>query len=98
MEQAIAIAKQLNSRLFLYFLHDDLAVMLLMEDKPAEATPLVQRNLLIARRVGEGVERSAWIFCAACCAGRLGPAETAARLHGVADAETTAGRELGTIG
>jgi predicted ATPase/class 3 adenylate cyclase len=97
LREAIEIAEGLEAGLFMYFLHNDLAILLLIDDKPAEALPLIRRNLMIARRVGEGVERSMWMFAAACCASRLGPAETAARLHGAADRYIADALALGTI-
>jgi tetratricopeptide (TPR) repeat protein len=98
LAEAIAIAEELDATLFLYFLHNDLAIVLLIEGRYLEAVPLVRRNLLISRRVGPGMEQAMWLFVAACCAGWQDPAEIAARLHGAADAAIEAALALGTIG
>jgi len=98
LDEAIAIQEELGAGLFLYFLHNDLGVTLLLEGKVAEAAPLIRRNLLTAHRIGPGMEVAMVLFSAACCASWLGQAQTAARLHGAADAGIEAGLADGTIG
>ena len=46
----------------------DLAILLLIEGRPAEAAPLVRRCLLVARRIGLRLDVSEVLFGAACCA------------------------------
>jgi hypothetical protein len=97
LEDGIAIAEELGASLLLYFLRAELAIALLIEGRPADAAPLVRRNLLMARRIGVGVDVAMVIFGAACCAGWQGQHLVAARLHGAADADIEAGLADGTI-
>ena len=90
--QAIALAEPLGDEVFLFMFMMDRAVLLLITGKPAEATPLVRRCLLVIRRLGllfaVGEE-----LMAAACVGRLSrSARAAARLHGAAD--TAIAREI----
>jgi predicted ATPase/class 3 adenylate cyclase len=98
LDEAIAITEELGADLFLYFLHNDLCFTLLMDGKVAEAAPLIRRNLLIAHRIGGGMDVAMILFSAACCASWPGQAQTAARLHGAADADIKAGLADGTVG
>jgi predicted ATPase len=98
LDEAIAITEELGADLFLYFLHNGLCFTLMMDGKVAEAAPLIRRNLLIAHRIGGGTDVSMILFSAACCASWLGQAQTAARLHGAADADIKAGLADGTVG
>jgi predicted ATPase/class 3 adenylate cyclase len=98
LEEAITLAEELGANLVLYFLRGELAIVLLMEGRHAEAAPLVRRNLLVARRVGAGVDVAMVIFAAACCAAWQGQHQAAARLHGAADADITAALADGSIG
>ena len=98
LEEAIALAEELGANLLLYFLRGELSIVLLIEGRHAEAAPLVRRNLLVARRVGAGVDVAMVIFAAACCAAWQGQHQAAARLHGAADADITAALADGSIG
>jgi predicted ATPase/class 3 adenylate cyclase len=102
LDEAMAMAEEIGASLLVYFLQADLAIALLIEDKAAEAAPLVRRNLLTAHRIGSSMEVSMLLFSAACCAGRLGSApgdyHAATRLHGAADVGIDAGLAIGTIG
>jgi predicted ATPase/class 3 adenylate cyclase len=98
LDESIAIAEEVGAGMFLYFLHNDRCITLLIDGKVQEAAPLVRRNLQIAHRVGDGTDASMVLFCAACCAGWQDPGETAARLHGAADADIEAGLADATIG
>jgi len=97
LEEGIAIAEELGASLLLYFLRAELAIALLIEGRHADAAPLVRRNLLIARRIGAGVDVAMVIFAAACCAAWQGQHLVAARLHGAADADIRAGLADRTI-
>jgi predicted ATPase/class 3 adenylate cyclase len=98
LDEAIAITQELGAGLFLYFLQNDLCFTLLMDGQVAEAAPLIRRNLLTAHRIGGGTDVAMVLFSAACCASWLGEGQTAARLHGAADADIKAGLADGTVG
>lgn len=98
LEEGIALAGDLGAGLMLYVLSSELAVVLLMDNKHAEAWPMVRRNLLVARRIGTGVSVAMVLFAAACCVAWQGDTLLAARLHGAADADIEAGLADGSIG
>jgi predicted ATPase/class 3 adenylate cyclase len=85
LEAAIAAAEDLGDQMYLYFFRTDLVILLLLEDKYAEALPLVRRCLQVARRSGIRLDVCEVLFGAACCAGRDGHPLKAALLHGAAD-------------
>jgi predicted ATPase/class 3 adenylate cyclase len=97
LNQAISLAEQLGGDLFLYFMRSDLGVLLLIQDRPDEAAPVIRRCLLVARRIGVRIDASEVIFAAACCAAWQGDHVRAARLHGAADADIRTALEIGTI-
>jgi hypothetical protein len=98
LDEAIAIATELDAGHFVYLLQSSLCLTLLMEGKAAEAAPVLQRNLRITHRLGDDGQGIALIlFCAACCATWLDLGETAARLHGAADAEIEGALADGTM-
>jgi len=85
LEAAIAAAERLGDEMYLYFFREDLAILLLIEGKPAEAVPLVRRCLQVARRSGIRLDVCEVLFSAACCARWQDDSAKAARLHGAAD-------------
>ena len=52
--------------MYLYFFREDLAILLLIDGKPAEAAPLVRRCLQVARRSGIRLDVCEVLFGAAC--------------------------------
>jgi predicted ATPase/class 3 adenylate cyclase len=97
LDEALAMAAEIGASHFVYLLQGDLCVLLLMDGNAAEAAPLVQRNLRIAHRMGDGQGVAVTLFCAACCASWLDPGETAAQLYGATDAEIKAALADGTM-
>ncbi|HYK26709.1 MAG TPA: adenylate/guanylate cyclase domain-containing protein, partial [Streptosporangiaceae bacterium] len=85
LDEAIAVAQRLGDKTFLLYFDSDLAIALLMQDRHADAVPVVRRGLLSARRLGHRIQVCELFFGAACCATWLGEYERAARLHGAAD-------------
>jgi hypothetical protein len=75
----------------------DYVVLLLIEGRHEEATPVVRNCLLAARRMGPHLDVSELVFGAACCAAWHGDHQRAARLHGAADQEMSAAIEIGSI-
>jgi len=97
LAEAIELAERLGDELFLFFFRSDLAMQLLLQGKYAEAAQVNRRNVLVARRIGTGLDVSEVVFGAACCATWQEDFPRAARLHGAADAEINAALELGTV-
>ncbi len=85
LEAAIAAAESLGDEVYLYFFREDLAILLLIEDQPEAALPLVRRCLQVARRSGIRLDVCEVLFGAACCAAWQGDLLKAAQLHGAAD-------------
>jgi predicted ATPase/class 3 adenylate cyclase len=85
LEAAIAAAESLGDEMYLYFFRQDLAVLLLLEDRPGDALRLVRRCLQVARRSGIRLDVCVVLFGAACCAAWQGDLPKAAQLHGAAD-------------
>jgi hypothetical protein len=102
LEESISIAEDLGANLMMYYLRSELAMVLLIEGRHAEAVPLVRRNLLMARRIAGGadvaMDIAMVIFAAACCAAWQGEHLRAARLHGAADADIAAALADSSIG
>ncbi len=97
LEQAVALAEQLGADLFLYFLRSDLGILRLIQERYADAVPLIRRSLQVARRTGLQIDASQVVLGAACCATWQGDFDRAARLHGAADADLSRSIELGSI-
>jgi predicted ATPase/class 3 adenylate cyclase len=97
LHQAISLAEQLGGELSMYLMRSDLGILLLIQGKPDEATPVVRRCLLVARRIGLRIDASEVIFAAACCSAYAGELDKAARLHGFADTDLATAVELGSI-
>jgi predicted ATPase/class 3 adenylate cyclase len=95
LEQAIVVAERLGGELLLYLLRSDLALVLLISGKPAEAEPVIRKCLLLARRLG--ADASELLVGAACCSTWRGEYVKAARLHGAADADIKAAVAAGQI-
>lgn len=85
LEAAISAAEGLGDEMYLYFFREDLAILMLIEGKPAEAVPLVRRCLQVARRSGIRLDVCEVLFSAACCAAWRQDQEKAAMLFGAAD-------------
>ena len=85
LEAAISAAESLGDEMYLYFFREDLAILLLIEDRPEDALPLVRRCLQVARRSGIRLDVCEVLFGAACCAAWQGDLLKSARLHGAAD-------------
>jgi hypothetical protein len=71
--------------MYLYFFREDLAILLLIEDRPEDALPLVRRCLQVARRSGIRLDVCEVLFGAACCAAWQGDLLKSAELYGAAD-------------
>lgn len=71
--------------MYLYFFREDMAILLLIEGRSAEALPLVRRCLQVSRRAGIRLDVCEVLFAAACCASWQGEQLKAARLFGAAD-------------
>ncbi len=98
LEEAVALAEQAGGELFQLFLGSNLALLRLIQNRYAEAEPLIRSRLLASRRLGPGVGFfNEMLFAAACCATGRGDYLTAARLHGCGDADITASLEMRTI-
>jgi hypothetical protein len=97
LEQAVTLAEQLRADLFLYFLRDDLGILRLIQERYADAAPLIRQCLQVTRRSGLQTDASQLVLGAACCAAWQGDYYRAARLHGAADADLSRSIELGTI-
>ncbi|HKD87885.1 MAG TPA: adenylate/guanylate cyclase domain-containing protein [Streptosporangiaceae bacterium] len=97
LTQSIRLAEQLGGDLFLYFMRADLGILLLIQDRPEEAVPVIRRCLLVARRIGVRIDASEVIFAAACCTAWQGHHARAAQLHGAADADIKTALAIGTI-
>ncbi len=95
--EAIATAERLGSKLHLYFMQTDFAVLLLIEGKYEEAVPLIRSCLLSARRMGLHLDVSELLFGAACAAAWQGDYARAARLHGAADKDMNVAIAVGSI-
>jgi predicted ATPase/class 3 adenylate cyclase len=85
LEAAIAAAEGLGDEMYLYFFREDMAILLLMDGRPADALPLVRRCLQVSRRAGIRLDVCEVLFGAACCAAWQGDQLKAARLYGAAD-------------
>jgi hypothetical protein len=97
LEAAIAAAESLGDEMFLYFFRQDMAMLLLIEGRPAEAVPLVRRCLRVARRSGIRLDVCEVLFGAACCVAWQGDQLKAAQLHGAADVRIGYALADGTI-
>jgi predicted ATPase/class 3 adenylate cyclase len=97
LHQAISLAEQLGGELSMYLMRSDLGILLLIQGKPEEATPVVRRCLLVARRIGLRIDASEVLFGAACCSAYEGDLDRAAQLHGAADTDIATAIELGSI-
>lgn len=97
LEQAIVLVEGLGDEMFWYHFRTSLGILLLIEGRHAEAVPVVWRCLQLARRTGLQLSAAEPLFCAACCAGRLGDPDLAARLHGVADRDLQEAAEEGVF-
>jgi predicted ATPase/class 3 adenylate cyclase len=97
LRQSISLAEQLGGELFLYFLRSDFGLLLLIQGKHAEAVPVVRRCLLVARRIGMRIDASEVILGAACTTAFQGDHVRAARLHGAADVDLSAARQIRAI-
>jgi predicted ATPase/class 3 adenylate cyclase len=97
LRQSISLAEQLGGELFLYFLRSDLGLLLLIQGRHEQAAPVIRRCLLVARRIGTRIDASEVILGAACTAAFQGGFQLAARLHGAADVDIQAARQLRAI-
>ncbi len=86
LQEALAIAEGLGDEMFLYLFRSDLAEVLLWEGRYEDAAPVVRCCLLVARRIGLGLDIAELLFAAACCTAWQADHLRAARLHGAADA------------
>jgi predicted ATPase/class 3 adenylate cyclase len=85
LEAAIAAADGLGDEMYLYSFRQDLAILLILEDRHGDALPLLRRCLQVARRSGIRLDVGQVLFGAACCAAWQGNLLKAAQLHGAAD-------------
>ncbi len=94
---AIRQVEQLGDQIFLFFFRSDLALLLLIMGRHADAVPVVRYCLLTARRVGMLLDVAQVLLAAACCATWQGHQVEAARLHGAADVDMRAALANKTI-
>jgi predicted ATPase/class 3 adenylate cyclase len=85
LAEAIALAEPLGDEVFLYMFLMDRSLLLLLQNRLAEAEPLVRRCLLVCRRIGMLFAVGEVLMSAAILAAWHGRADQAARLHGAAD-------------
>jgi predicted ATPase/class 3 adenylate cyclase len=85
LAEAIALAEPLGDEVFLFMFVMDHSVLMLIQQRYAEAEPLVRRCLLVCRRIGLLFAVGEVLMAAAIVAGWRGRQEQAARLHGAAD-------------
>jgi predicted ATPase/class 3 adenylate cyclase len=85
LEAAIGAAEGLGDEMFLYSFRQDLAILLILEDRRSDALPLLRRCLQVARRSGIRLDVGQVLFGAACCAAWQGNLPKAVQLHGAAD-------------
>ncbi len=97
LEESVALAESLGDEIFLLYSNGDLAMLRLIQDRHAEAVPLVRRNLLAARRTGIAGDAAGMILTAACCAAWQSELTRAATLHGAADSAIGAGLAARTM-
>jgi predicted ATPase/class 3 adenylate cyclase len=97
LEEAVVLAERVGGDLLLHFLRCNLALLRLIQDRYAEAAPIVRGCLRTSRRLGPGVGSGELIFAAACIAAWQGDDLRAARLHGAGDADIDASLEIRTI-
>jgi predicted ATPase len=97
LQAAIAAAESLGDEMYLYLFRQDMAMLLLIEGRPAEAVPLVRRCLRVARRSGIRLDVCEVLFGAACCVAWQGDELKAAQLHGAADVRLGYALADGTI-
>jgi predicted ATPase/class 3 adenylate cyclase len=87
LDEGYAIATDLGADLLLYYLQYELFILLIHDEDYARTAAMLRQNLLMAHRLGMGLTMAGGLFAAACCAAWKGDVQTAARLHGAADAE-----------
>jgi tetratricopeptide (TPR) repeat protein len=97
LEESIELFEKVGGDLLVYLARCNLAMLRLLQDRQAEAAPLVRTSLLVRRRLGPGVPGGELIFAAACCAAWEGDLSRAARLHGAGDKDITASLENHSI-
>ncbi len=85
LEAAIAAAEGLGDEMYLYSFRQDLAILLILENRHSDALPLVRSCLQVARRSGIRLDVCETLFGAACCAAWQADLVRAAQLHGAAD-------------
>jgi predicted ATPase/class 3 adenylate cyclase len=97
LEEAVALIEGVGGDLVVHFLQCNLALLRLIQERYAEAAPIVRSCLRTSRRLGPGVGSGELIFAAACIAAWQGDDLRAARLQGAGDADIDASLELRTI-
>ncbi len=97
VEESTRIFELLGGNLLTYLARCNLALLRLLQGRPAEAAPLVRTCLLLRRRLGPGIPGGEILFAAACCASSAGDLDRAARLHGGGDKEIAASLENRSI-
>ena len=97
LEESIELFEKVGGDVLVYLARCNLGLLRLIQDRHAEAVPLVRTGLLVRRRLGPGVPGGELIFAAACCAAWEGELARAARLHGVGDKDITASLENRSI-
>lgn len=97
LEESTRLFEELGGNLLTYLARCNLALLRLLQGRPAQAAPLVRTCLLLRRRLGPGVPGGEILFAAACCASFAGDLDRAARLHGAGDKEIAASLENRSI-
>jgi non-specific serine/threonine protein kinase len=97
LEEAVALAEAVGDEMFLYFFSSDLALLRLMQERHADAAPIVRRLLRTARRTAVAAGAAEVLLTAACCTAWQGELARAATLHGCADVAISAGLENRTM-
>jgi predicted ATPase/class 3 adenylate cyclase len=97
LEEYIRLFEEVGGDLTAYVGSANLALIRLLQDRHADAVPLVRTCLLLKRRLGPGFPGGELIFVAACCAAWEGDLNRAARLHGAGDKDIASSIENRSI-
>jgi hypothetical protein len=97
LEESIGLFEKVGGDVLVHLARGNLALLRLLQDRHAEAVPLVRTCLLVKRRLGPGFPGGELIFAAACCAAWQGDYSRAASLHGAGDRDIAASLENRSI-
>jgi predicted ATPase/class 3 adenylate cyclase len=97
LEESAALTKQIGGDFIVHLAHSNLALLRLIQGRPAEAAPLIRSALLFGRKMGPGLVLGEMIFAAACVAAWQGDLDRAARLFGAGDVDIDESLAMRTI-